>query len=142
MMKVEAEALLNRELTEEEFDMMNFVYMESRLSKKIFCAEWPVLKDSVVVKDLADLCNTYNKANREMIGVYHDVVKFWKDVKAQLRNAARISFSERDDTYTTVYLPVSPEDLDVRPGSYRQRVDRKVVEGDYLSKAHGQNSRI
>lgn len=129
MMKVEAEALLNRELTEEEFERMNFVYMESRLSKQIFCKEWNTLKNSVVVKDLADLCHTYNHANREMIGVYHDVVNFWKDVKAQLSKAVQIVVHELNNTTTIVYIPKLLEGSDVAAGNYRQFVDDKEFAG-------------
>lgn len=59
MLKEEFEKLVGRTATQEEYIQANFVYMMcgDRIDKETLCAEWPVLKDSKVVSDLANKLN-------------------------------------------------------------------------------------
>lgn len=55
MLKEEFEKLIGRTASMEEYTQANFVYMMcgDRIDKETLCKEWPTLKESVVVIDLA-----------------------------------------------------------------------------------------
>lgn len=56
MLKEEFDELIGRTATINEYTQANFVYMmcSNKIDKVTLCREWPLLKDSKVVSDLAN----------------------------------------------------------------------------------------
>lgn len=94
-MKIEAECLLGREMDDEEFELLNNVYMESSLDKKTVCEAWKGQKDTSVLVDLADKLARFREEYTKLAASHRDLLTVVKRHQDFLERAESVRIGVR-----------------------------------------------